>query len=71
MRLSITRAVNEICDYPRLCASLRARCTTTAAERGADLARIMDESGYRDPHTVVGYTRQANAIKDPSGSAFL
>ncbi|WP_246685017.1 hypothetical protein [Methylobacterium sp. WL69] len=30
-----------------------ARCITTAAGRGADLARIMDQSGYSDPRTVV------------------
>ena len=43
----------------------------TAAERGADLARIMDQSGHRDPRTVVGYIRRANAFKDHSGSGFL
>jgi hypothetical protein len=26
----------------------------TAAERGVDLARIMDQSGHRDPRMVVG-----------------
>ena len=36
----------------------------TAAERGADLARIMDQSGHRDPRTVLGYIRRANAFKD-------
>jgi integrase len=35
--------------------SLRAGYITTAAERGADLARIMDQSGHQDPRTVVGY----------------
>jgi hypothetical protein len=42
-----------------------------AAERGADLARIMDQSGHRDPRTVVGYIRRANAFKGHSGSGFL
>ncbi len=42
----------------------------TAAERGADLARIMDQSGHRDPRTVVGYIRRANAFKDHSGTGF-
>jgi len=51
--------------------SLRAGYITTAAERGADLARIMDQSGHRDPRTVVGYIRRANALKDHSGSGFL
>ncbi|KQO49977.1 integrase [Methylobacterium sp. Leaf85] len=51
--------------------SLRAGYITTAAERGADLARIMDQSGHRDPRTVLGYIRRANAFKDHSGSGFL
>ena len=51
--------------------SLRAGYITTAAERGADLARIMDQSGHRDPKMVVGYIRRANAFKDHSGSRFL
>ncbi|MCJ2034734.1 site-specific integrase [Methylobacterium sp. J-068] len=51
--------------------SLRAGYITTAAERGADLARIMDQSGHRDPRTVVGYIRRANAFKDHSGGSFL
>ncbi|MFJ7441278.1 site-specific integrase [Methylorubrum thiocyanatum] len=51
--------------------SLRAGFITTAAERGADLARIMDVSGHRDPRTVVGYIRRANAFKDHAGGGFL
>ncbi|MCJ2132170.1 site-specific integrase [Methylobacterium sp. E-045] len=51
--------------------SLRAGYITTAAERGADLARIMDQSGHRDPRTVLGYIRRANAFKNHSGSGFL
>ncbi|WP_244476454.1 hypothetical protein [Methylobacterium sp. Leaf88] len=51
--------------------SLRAGYITTAAERGADLARIMDQSGHRDRRTVVGYIRRANAFKDHLGSGFL
>lgn len=51
--------------------SLRAGYITTAAEHGADLARIMDQSGHRDPRTVVGYIRRANAFKSHSGSGFL
>lgn len=51
--------------------SLRAGYITTAAERGADLARIMDQSSHRDPRTVVGYIWRANAFKGHSGSGFL
>ncbi len=51
--------------------SLRAGYITTAAERGADLARIMNQSGHRDTRTVVGYIRRANAFKGHSGSGFL
>lgn len=51
--------------------SLRAGYITTAAERGADLARIMDQSGHRDPRTVVGYIRRANAFRGHSGDGFL
>lgn len=51
--------------------SLRAGFVTSAAERGADLARIMDVSGHRDPRTVVGYIRRANAFKDHAGGGFL
>lgn len=51
--------------------SLRAGYITTAAERGADLARIMDQSGHRDPRTVVGCIQRANAFKGHSGSGFL
>lgn len=51
--------------------SLRAGYITTAAERGADLARIMDQSRHRDPRTVISYIRRANAFKDHSGSGFL
>ncbi|MCJ2036423.1 site-specific integrase [Methylobacterium sp. J-068] len=51
--------------------SLRAGFVTSAAERGADLARIMDQSGHRDPRTVVGYIRRANAFNGHSGSGFL
>ena len=51
--------------------SLRSGYVTTAAERGADLARIMDQSGHRDPKTVLGYVRRANAFKGHSGSGFL
>ncbi|MHC1998847.1 site-specific integrase (plasmid) [Methylobacterium sp. CM6241] len=51
--------------------SLRAGFVTSAADRGADLTRIMDVSGHRDPRTVVGYIRRANAFKGHAGSGFL
>jgi integrase len=51
--------------------SLRAGYITTAAERGADLAHIMDQSGHRDPRTVIGYIRRVNAFKDHSGRELL
>lgn len=51
--------------------SLRSGFITTAAERGADLARIMEQSGHRDPATVLGYIRRANAFKGHAGSGFL
>jgi integrase len=79
--VSLTQAVADIikryCTAAGLDASifgahsLRAGYITTAAERGADLARIMDQSGHRDPRTVVGYIRRANAFKGHSGSGFL
>ena len=51
--------------------SLRAGYITTAAERGADLSRIMDQSGHRDPKIVLKYIRRADAFKAHSGSGFL
>jgi site-specific recombinase XerD len=51
--------------------SLRAGYITTAAERGADLARIMDQSGHRDTRTVVGYIRRANVFKGHLGTGIL
>lgn len=37
--------------------SLRAGFVTSAAEAGADINRIMDQSGHRDPRTVQTYIR--------------
>lgn len=51
--------------------SLRSGYITSAAERGADLGRIMDQSGHRNPRTVLGYIRRANAFQDHSGASFL
>ncbi|WP_348642548.1 DNA recombinase [Methylobacterium sp. WL93] len=51
--------------------SLRAGFVTTAAERGADFARITEVSEHRDPRTVLRYVRRANAFKDHAWSGFL
>ena len=51
--------------------SLRSGYITSAAERGADLGRIMDQSGHRTPRAVLGYIRRANAFQDHSGAGFL
>ncbi|WP_407530059.1 hypothetical protein [Methylobacterium oryzisoli] len=51
--------------------SLRAGYIITAAERGADLARILDQSRHRDIRTVVGCIRRANSFKWRSGERFL
>ena len=74
---TVERIIKRYCTAAGLDAStfgahsLRAGYITSAAERGADLARIMDQSGHRDPRTVVGYIRRANAFKGHSGSGFL
>lgn len=51
--------------------SLRAGFITSAAERGADLAQIMAQSGHRNADTVLGYVRRANLFKSHAGSGFL
>lgn len=51
--------------------SLRAGFVTSGAERGADLAKIMEVSGHKDPRTVLKYIRRANAFKDHAGGGFL
>ncbi|KAB7782899.1 DNA recombinase [Methylorubrum populi] len=51
--------------------SLRACFVTSAAERDADLARITDVSGHRDPRTVIGYIRWVSAFKDHASGGFL
>ena len=74
---TVERIIKRYCTAAGLDAStfgahsLRAGYITSAAERGADLARIMDQSGHRDPRTVVGYIRRANAFKGHPGSGFL
>jgi hypothetical protein len=51
--------------------ALSAGFVRSAAERSADLACTMDVSGHRDPRTVVGYIRRANAFKDHAGGVSL
>lgn len=51
--------------------SLRAGFITSAAERGADLNRIMDQSRHTDPRTVRKYIRRAERYKDHAGAGFL
>lgn len=51
--------------------SLRAGIVTSAADRGADLNRIMDVSRHVDPRTVRTYIRRADRYKDHAGAGFL
>src|SRR3712207_2581001 len=51
--------------------SLRAGFVTSAADRHADLNRIMDQTRHRDPRTVRGYIRRADRFKNHAGELFL
>lgn len=51
--------------------SLRAGFVTTAAERGAEMTRIMETTRHRDVRTVTGYVRRANLFRGHAGSGFL
>lgn len=51
--------------------SLRAGFNTSAADRGADLNRIMEVSRHVDPRTVRTYIRRADRYKDHAGAGFL
>jgi site-specific recombinase XerD len=51
--------------------SLRAGSVTSAADRHADLNRIMDQTRHRDPRTVRGYIRRADRFKNHAGELFL
>jgi integrase len=51
--------------------SLRAGFVTSAAERGVDLNRIMDQTRHVDPRTVRKYIRRAERYRDHAGSTFL
>ena len=51
--------------------SLRAGFVTSAADRGADINRIMDQTRHTDPRTVRKYIRRAEHYKDHAGAGFL
>lgn len=51
--------------------SLRAGFVTSAAERGADINRVMDQTRHRDPRTVRAYIRRADRYRDHAGDSFL
>ncbi|MDQ0998053.1 site-specific recombinase XerD [Phyllobacterium ifriqiyense] len=51
--------------------SLRAGFVTSAADRGADINRIMDQTRHTDPRTVRSYIRRAERYKDHAGAGFL
>lgn len=51
--------------------SLRAGFVTSAAERSADINRIMDQTRHRDPRTVRTYIRRADRYRDHAGEGFL
>lgn len=51
--------------------SLRAGFVTSAADRGADINRIMDQTRHTDPRTVRKYIRRADRYKDHAGAGFL
>ena len=51
--------------------SLRAGFVTSAADRGAEINRIMDQTRNTDPRTVRGYIRRAERFKDHAGASFL
>ncbi len=51
--------------------SMRAGFVTSAAERGADINRIMDQTRHTDPRTVRKYIRRAERYRDHAGAGFL
>ena len=51
--------------------SLRAGFLTSAAARGANLFRLMDQSGHKSVETVRGYVRRAEEFKDHAGAGLL
>lgn len=51
--------------------SLRSGFLTSAAERGADLFKMMEVSRHKRVDTVRGYVRSAELFKNHAGAAFL
>lgn len=51
--------------------SPRAGFVTSAAERNADINRIMDQARHVDPRTTRKYIRRAERYKDHAGAGFL
>ena len=51
--------------------SLRSGFTTSAAEAGANLFKIMDVTRHKSVDTVREYVSSANAFKDHAGDSFL
>jgi len=51
--------------------SLRAGFITDALMHGADMLRVMDQSGHVDPKSLKIYDRRAKAFKDHAGKGFL
>ena len=51
--------------------SLRAGFVTSALERGADLMRVMDQTGHTQVQTLKGYDRRSKAFKNHAGAKFL
>lgn len=79
-RLSCRSVANIVKDYAGRAGlpsdaysghSLRAGFVTSAAERGADINRIMDQTRHVDPRTVRKYIRRAERYKDHAGAGFL
>jgi len=51
--------------------SLRAGFATSAAARGANLFKIMDQTRHKSVDTLRGYVRSAEAFKDHAGAGLL
>jgi integrase len=51
--------------------SLRAGFITSAAEAGASVLRIADQSRHQSLDTLRGYVRRADLFKDHAGASFL
>ena len=51
--------------------SLRAGFLTSAAELGASIFKMMDQSRHKSVDTLRGYVRRADLFKEHAGAAFL